>query len=370
MKLLPRQAGAVLAVASDGASEAVTLMYSGDGRLLLAAFEDGIVERYDAQTGRKVDRADMGEYGRLTAAALAPDGETFVTGHASGAVVRAHHGRGRAGWHASELTRHATAVSGVVFLADGRRIATASLDGRLFISRPVDLPPLFESATGPAPAPAKSEPISPDGQIVYRLRQGTLEASDAGSGAVRAAVKQPQTHSLAELLDGPTLALSPDGQWLAVRISPPPDYSGAIADGPRTRLAMYRARSLAPVALDLELFGGDRDAGPLMSFTPDGRWLLGSLGNAMTVIDVASAQRLDEAILLPTDGRPLGFAPGTGRLFVATAPGQAPLQADLRIEAWVARACLLAGRKLTTEEWRRYVSRDRPYGPACAVHNG
>jgi hypothetical protein len=106
-----------------------------------------------------------------------------------------------------------------------------------------------------------------------------------------------------------------------------------------------------------------------MSFTPDGRWLLGSLGNAMTVIDVASAQRLDEAILLPTDGRPLGFTAGVGRLFVATAPGQAPLQADLRNEAWVARACLLAGRKLTTEEWRRYDSRDRPYGPVCGVHS-
>ena len=66
----------------------------------------------------------------------------------------------------------------------------------------------------------------------------------------------------------------------------------------------------------------------------------------------------------------LGFAPGTGRLYVATAPGLAPLVADLRTKAWAARACLLAGRKLTAEEWRRYVIHDRLYRSACGVHNG
>jgi len=57
--------------------------------------------------------------------------------------------------------------------------------------------------------------------------------------------------------------------------------------------------------------------------------------------------------------------------YVATAPGLAPLVADLRTEAWAAaRACLLAGRKLTAEERRRYVIHDRLYRSACGVHNG
>lgn len=41
---------------------------------------------------------------------------------------------------------------------------------------------------------------------------------------------------------------------------------------------------------------------------------------------------------MPTHGRALGFAPGAGRLYVATAPGLAPLVADLCTKAWAARA--------------------------------
>jgi hypothetical protein len=38
---------------------------------------------------------------------------------------------------------------------------------------------------------------------------------------------------------------------------------------------------------------------------------------------------------------------------------------DVDPESWAARACAIAGRTLTEEEWHQFLP-DRPYEPACA----
>jgi hypothetical protein len=41
------------------------------------------------------------------------------------------------------------------------------------------------------------------------------------------------------------------------------------------------------------------------------------------------------------------------------------VRVDMNTSHWAARACALAGRALTRDEWARYLP-DRPYEPACA----
>jgi hypothetical protein len=55
-------------------------------------------------------------------------------------------------------------------------------------------------------------------------------------------------------------------------------------------------------------------------------------------------------------------------LLIATGEGQV-LSFETRLDAWIDRACAIAGRTLTLDEWRDAFG-DRPYRPACASEPG
>ena len=59
------------------------------------------------------------------------------------------------------------------------------------------------------------------------------------------------------------------------------------------------------------------------------------------------------------------FLPDGHTVLVATTDNEV-FTLDTRLEKWVERACPIAGRDLTTDEWRQAFG-DRPYHQTCPV---
>ncbi len=112
---------------------------------------------------------------------------------------------------------------------------------------------------------------------------------------------------------------------------------------------------------------GHNGVGTLVSFSPDGRVLARSGGDSKIFLyDVSTGTSI---------GRPLGpdsqsntslyaeFRPDRNEIVGYFSDG-ALHSWDLDPASWVRRACTIAGRDMTPEEWRRVLP-DRPYRHVC-----
>ena len=89
----------------------------------------------------------------------------------------------------------------------------------------------------------------------------------------------------------------------------------------------------------------------------DGRVILwdGRTGEPLVAVPLGKPGSTTTATFLP-DGHTLLVATTDYEVFTL----------DTRLETWVERACAIAGRNLTTDEWRQAFG-DRPYHETCAV---
>jgi WD40 repeat protein len=103
---------------------------------------------------------------------------------------------------------------------------------------------------------------------------------------------------------------------------------------------------------------------PFVAFSPDGERVVTSAGNgAVTLYDADTVQVVDEV----TTGKDVftyaQFRPGTQDVAIADQDGQAALWDTSEAHA-VDFACRIAGRDLTSAEWRTYLG-DRPREAVC-----
>src|SRR5262249_5615051 len=99
--------------------------FSPDGRLLVAGGEDGIATVWDTADGREVHRLPEHE-NTAVAAAFSPDGRLLATGRWGG-VVRIWDAR--TGQRVHRIPAHTPhRICALVFSPDGRRLATGSFD--------------------------------------------------------------------------------------------------------------------------------------------------------------------------------------------------------------------------------------------------
>jgi WD40 repeat protein len=82
--------------------------------------------------------------------------------------------------------------------------------------------------------------------------------------------------------------------------------------------------------------------------------------------DVASHKQIGTTLPTQSPGpHALAFLPGGGQLVAASASGSV-LVWDVEPAAWRTRACTIAGRTLTRQEWEEFLP-GRPYQNVCPV---
>ena len=398
----------------------VGLEFAANGSELVVGYIEGLVEVYDARLQSLKARFDTGTHGTLNALAVDGDGLTVFTGHSDGTVARWRRPRATyESWAGDDLYRHSGQVRGLAFLPIARQLVSAGFDGRLYVSRRSFVPPLVQPRTESEASGDASQTVAPAvtlrpgkiashsegdawtdaaGTLIVEMRGRRIDIPAAGSSSILAARFSPDGRTLYTLdADGrlrawntervaptlgetqianlfvPQLPVSGDGQFLAVAPGEPPDFGASGRRAQSNHLFVIRANGMTPLVMNLESIPG---TGTISSdglfFTPDAKTLVmrtesGSSGERLTLWDLPTFQRLDDAVVIPPFTRMAGFARESNRaLFVTTEGGRSALfEVSLSPEDWARQACRLAGTTLTTDEWARRVGRELDYKPTC-----
>ena len=250
-------------------------------------------------------------------------------------------------------------VGSVSISADGTMIATAAANGVT----------LWDAATGASlgrigegsggdPGAVAFSPTEPvlafvhggwaDGGPVEG--GGDAEIWDVARRARIATLKVDTVAGHEGYVLGWTVAFSPDGRTLATGGADPLVHLWDVRTG---KLLRELEQNVGNAVWSLE-------------FSPDGSVLAISGGDPYASLwDVATGERLgprlggvgsrEATIDLSPDGRRLLMTHGDGKGAVW----------DVDPESWAQRACTLANRTLTREEWEEFLP-GRPYEPACA----
>jgi WD40 repeat protein len=293
---------------TSGAANAVA--FSPDGSLLAAADADGTVALFDVATAARVGRSLHPRYGPL---------------YAPG--------------------RQSRDINGLAFSPNGRLLATAGNDNSMVLwdlARRVPIGRRLRPGGGDL---ITAVAISPDGRMV---------ASGVDDGTV-ILTRVPDGKELYKLtpmgMSGPiSLAFSPDGKTLAI----------ASTDG---KMRLWDPRTGMPhgppwAAIDGSAMG--------TSFGPDSSVLAISGSEGTTALwDVRSGKRIGALLTGPPSSGVVAFDP-TGHTLATAFQDGTVLLWDVDPASWLKRACAVAGRRLTQQEWQEFLPR-RPYQPSCGA---
>jgi WD40 repeat protein len=145
------------------------------------------------------------------------------------------------------------------------------------------------------------------------------------------------------------VALSPDGRTLAVGGWP---RLVRLVDV-RTGKLLHELDFAGTGAFDLE-------------FTPDGRTLaISGFESVASLWDVATGTQIGPRLTAGSRRTALDLSPDGRRLLLVAGNGEGAVW-DIDPESWKQRACAIANRTLTREEWEEFLP-GRPYEPACAT---
>ena len=364
-------------------------VFSPGGKTLYTASFDGTAIAWDLGGDRGLGRAftftDDGaavEPGyEAHPGRFSPNGRLFAVGLKGGGIAL---------WDASDLTETGPPlktdgeVKGLAFTPDGRMLAAVTLDGYATLwdvaSRSPRRRPIFVGSAGWGAS------ISPDGTTLATNSYGAdVELIDLATGS-----------ALAGVGDG-----SDEGDVVFSPTEPVVAFLGD--DGPEVELWDVQRRSrIASLHVDRGSFFASA------AFSPNGRTLAtGGMGPTVRLWDVRTGQLIREldqgsagamTLDFSADGTMLavsGFEGGAALWDVATGTQIGPrlkagerramvdLSADGRHlllthgdghgavydvdpQSWARRACAVANRTLTPEEWEEFVP-GRAYEPACAT---
>jgi WD40 repeat protein len=315
--------------------------FSPDGRLIAVGLKEEGIALLNAKTLNETGAPLVETGGEVKALNFSPDGRTLAAVTANGVATI---------WDlASRAQRREPFAFGGGFLVG----VEFTSDGRTLVANGNSGVQLWDAATGAS-----------RGQL-GETWGGTSDLALGAEGALVAVARGPAGG--AEIWDVPTRSLvaSVEGRASA------DDVSVALsADGRTLAVGGYgrvvRLWDVRTQKLRRELDHGGNGAVRL-EFSRDGRMLVVSgFGEpVVTLWDVATGMRIGPTLRfgrrtamsdLSTDGR---------RLLMTLANGQGAVF-DVDPQLWARRACALANRTLTREEWERFLP-GRAYEPACAT---
>jgi WD40 repeat protein len=316
--------------------------FSPDGELVAVGLEGEGLALFDARTLEQVGAPFSGTDGEVMSLAFSPDGRALAAATREGRATVWDVGSGslRLGPLSVSSTTYGSIV-GVGFVADGTTLTVADNFGLA----------LWDVATGDSAGrlggpgnPHSDVAASADGTLVAsaQIAAGGATVWDVASGETVASVSGLVTY------ESQTVALSPDGHLLAV---------GGFSND-------VRILDIPTETLLHELYVGGAGAFSL-EFSPDGQVLaVSGIEPAASLWDVATGTQI--GLGLPSGGAgrtALDLSADGKQLLMTSVDGQAAVW-DLDPESWKQRACAIAGRTLTREEWDQYLP-GRPYEPAC-----
>jgi WD40 repeat protein len=308
---------------------------SPDGTLIAVGLKERGVALWDARELAPVGAPLLDTGGEVKSLDFSPDGKTLAA--ATKTMLTLWNVGSRSRLHRPHYAGHPSWVLAVGFSPDGATLATASSDAGLRLwdvttGDSLDVPRLSESASDVA--------FSADGALM-------ASGSDHGT----AEVWDTATRTSIATFDGTpddSVALSPDGRLLAVG-----------GDGRVVRIWDVRTRKLVH-----ELDQGGHGAFTL-EFSPDGRTLaISGFEPTASLWDVATGTQIGPP-LTAGDRRTMIDLSADGRLLLEVHGNGQGAVWDVDPESWKRRACDLANRVLTREEWEEFLP-GRPYEPACA----
>ena len=387
----------------------------GTGDRLLTIWSDGSLRTHDS---RNLEAASESvPLNAMTAAAFSRDLKTIVTGHADGAIRiqsldSTLHAIGtgvRTGEWLNDVTfspdgrmlaiaddsgvtlrevasgteRRSSKIYGVLSIAftpDGRTLATAGKEGVAFWI--LDTNEVVVATGKDKGAYHWRIVVTPDGSLaafggdslrLWDMRQRKVVATlTPGKGSVEGLAIDPAGTLLAAASEDKSIyffelpsgkpAGSPVACGLQARsLTFTPDGKSLIVGGPMTVFDVKtRAQSGRPLT---ESPGGSEK----IAFSPD-HTLMAAAGGGRTLVmlDWATRQQLGGPLFPPSQHEVfsgVAFSPD-GTTLAVSERRQMLWLLDGSAEQWIARACRVANRNLTPEEWARYVP-DQPYRETC-----
>jgi WD40 repeat protein len=309
--------------------------FSPDGRLIAVGLEDRGIGLWDAARLKPVGPPLLKTGGEVTALAFSPDGATLA--------AVSNHGVATVWEVSSRLLRYESFFAGrggnIAFTPDGRTLATAGPGGGVAF---------WNMETGGSSGRIGGFSASTD--LAFSADGKLVAFAETGSGYLRAQVWDVAKRSrVAELSGGDegdalAVALSPDGRIVALG-----GYGRAV------RLWHVRSGKLLH-ALDV----GGAEA---LEFSRDGRILAVSSGDGGSLWDVVTGIQIGPTLSAGGRTALMDLSSDGHHLLMTNAEGRGAVW-DVDSQSWARRACALAHRTLTRDEWDRFLP-GRPYEPAC-----
>jgi len=238
------------------------------------------------------------------------------------------------------------------FNADETMLATAGPNGVR----------LWDVATGAARgrvgdgSSAGAVAFSPTNPLVAFVRSGYPDPAEQGGvveiwNVTRRSLVMRLRPDLAPGVIGYALAFTPDGRVLA---------SGGLGDRFVHLWDVEKGRLLRELEQNV---GGAHS----LEFSLDGRTLaVGGYGEPYAaLLDVATGAQLGPRLTAGRDSATVDVSPDGRSLLQTHGNGEGAVW-DIDPESWARRACALANRTLTQEEWKKFLP-GRPYKPACGA---
>jgi WD40 repeat protein len=330
--------------------------FSPGGKLLASAGQDGSVVLWDIATGRQIARPlSSGAY-PVSGLSFSPNGHLLAMGRDLIWLWDLEKNRPVHG----PLGSQGPSVTDVVFSPDGRLLASGWSNDLILLWDTETWKPLAK-VVGPAKGwrdltlafstdsrTLASASLTSGENAIHlwdvpglRSRGRPLHlASPAGEGESKGLLYE------IEQVAASNLAFRPDGSLLAA--------------GRGQEVTLWdptTGRLLDPPLL------GHRSTVLSLAFRPDGQMLASGGAEGVLLWDPQSRQRIGPLLASNKAVRTVAFSPD-GRLLASAGEDATISLHELSIASWISRACSMANRNLSSEEWAQYLGQE-PYRETC-----